>query len=105
MNAGRFDRLITFQVNTPTRDNIGGKVDAWADYCSMWALYQSGAGFEQVNADRQEAKSNAIFTIRYRDDIRNSMRIVFQGEYYNIQDISEITRRAYLKINAISLTS
>lgn len=105
MNAGRFDRLITFQQKTSTRDNVGGDVDTWADFCSMWANYNAIGGNEQTNADRVEAKTDAVFTMRYRSDITNAMRISFDGKYYNIADINEITRRAYMRINATALTT
>ena len=104
MNAGRLDRLITFQQNTPTRDNIGGKVDSWADFCQVWANIKNTGGVENTNAERVEAKTIIMFTIRYRTDITNALRISFENAYYNITNIDEVTRKQYLQVTATALT-
>lgn len=98
MNAGRFDRLITIQQNTETRDNVGGKADTWSTFAQIWAAYKPITGIENVNADRIEAKGMVNFIIRYRSDITNAMRISYDGQIYNIKSITELTRRQYLTI-------
>ena len=99
------DRLITFQTNTYTRDNVGGKVDTWVDFCQMWAKIQYIPSFENVAGDRVEAKSLIQIWCRYRSDITAAMRISFEGEYFNISDVSEVPRRKFLQISAQSLTT
>lgn len=105
MNAGRFDRLITIESNTATRDNIGGKVDSWATFAQVWAAYKPVTGIENVNADRIEAKAMVNFIIRYRSDITNAMRINYDGQIYNIKSITELTRRAYLTIETETINN
>jgi SPP1 family predicted phage head-tail adaptor len=104
MNAGRFDRLITFQTQTVTRDNIGGAKNAWETFTQMWAMYKPDGGTEDTNADRVEAKEMATFICRYRSDLTAKMRISFDSRYYNILSINEITRRGYLTIKTIAIT-
>lgn len=105
MNAGRFDRRITIQTYTSTRDNVGGEVRSWTDFCDMWANINPGDGNKNTNADRVESHAPVKFTIRYRSDITTAMRIKFDNEYYNISDISEIVRRQYLTLYATTITT
>ena len=99
------DRLITFQSNSYTRDNIGGSVDSWVDFCQMWANIKFQPSYENTAGDRVEAKNIVQFTCRYRSDITAAMRISFDGEYFNISDVSEVPRRKFLQITAQSLTT
>ncbi len=100
MNAGRFDRKIEIQQRTEARDAAGGPTYTWATFCLPWANVREGEGTEGLEGGKKEASITTIFTIRYRSDIRNSMRIVHGSVYYYIEGISEITRRGYLAITA-----
>ena len=100
MNAGRLDRRIEIQERTQSRGNHGDPIYTWATFCIPWANVAEGDGNEVVEADKKAAVMTTIFTIRYRSDIRNSMRILHDSQYYNIEGVSEIIRRMYLKITA-----
>lgn len=98
MNAGRFDRRIEIQVRVATRGNSGDPVYTWTTFCIPWANVREGEGVETVQGDKKEASTSTLFTIRFRSDIKNAMRVLYQDEYYNIEGIREITRRGYLEI-------
>jgi SPP1 family predicted phage head-tail adaptor len=102
MNPGRYNRLVTIQEMAETRDLGGGKVEAWGDFCQLWALKQNGTGNESVNADRHEYTNTTIWTVRFRSDVTTKMRLVDDiGEVYNIEGIEEIGRRQAMKLTTI----
>lgn len=102
MNPGRYNRLVTIQTVTETRDAGGGKVDTWSNFCQLWALKQNGSGSETVNADRHEYMNTTVWTVRFRSDVTTKMRLVDDiGDIYNIEGIEEIGRRQAMKLTTI----
>jgi len=100
MNAGLMDELVTVQQFTITTDtNTGAKLQTWSTYKQIYArIQESERGSESVDSDRREAKQTVIFTTRHDASITTKMRIVWEGKNYNIENIADLSRRMYLKI-------
>jgi SPP1 family predicted phage head-tail adaptor len=100
MNSGLMDELVTVQQFTTTTDsNTGEKLQSWSTYSTPWARIQEAeSGSENVDADRREAKQTVTFTLRYDSGITTKMRIVWEGKNYNIENIADLERRMYLRI-------
>lgn len=56
---------------------------------NIWAYYRQVSAKEYINLANTNYKVEAIFEINWRNDIDNSMRILFRGEKYNISRIDD----------------
>lgn len=111
--AGRLDRRITIQRATTAADGHGTPVETWEDVCTTWAHVSypaTGSGETQYDAVHL-ATTNVVFTIRHRDGLLHTDRIVYNSGYYDITRIAEASgppgvaphhnsREAYLAITA-----
>lgn len=97
MKAGRLDRRITIQQNTPSTNSFGEQDESWADLDTVWAEVRTQSGREIFAAGTQ-AEIDIAFRIRHRTDLTRAMRIVYDGDNYDILAINEIGRREGLEI-------
>lgn len=112
--GGRLDRRITIQRATTAADDHGTPLETWADWACTWAhkayLNRSGSGEEQ-HAAVHLATTEVVYTIRYRQGLLPTDRIVDESQVYDITRIVEspgpgttdnqrATRRAYLAVSA-----
>lgn len=89
--AQELNRKITFQAKTYIQNpNTGAMTEVWADHVSVFAKVEPLVGREFFAAAAVQAESTVKFTIRFRGDLTSIMRIVFDGEHYNITSIQNI---------------
>lgn len=103
MGCGALNRRLTFEANTPSRDALGQPIESWSTLATVWAAIDYGNGGEKIENDREIHTSKITFTVRYRADVSVKNRILFEGEYYDIRDIREVTtgfRQMYLEVDA-----
>lgn len=103
MEAGKLDRLIRIEQNVETR--VAGAREVareWVLKAQVWADVGPSGGGEGIRADQPVALQGLIFTIRYREDVSpaESLRIVYEGQPFNIVSIDEIGRREGLAVKA-----
>ena len=98
----QLDRLITIQQETVTRTPFGSVVVTWVDLDTVWARFTQQTATETFRneANIMQATSMAAFRIRYREDVTEKMRIVHDGDNWNIQGIIEVGRRHMLDLMA-----
>lgn len=98
-HIGRLDERITFQKKiTTTNDSNEDAEIGWSNYTTTWAQVIEKSGSEFYRSDQLTGVKVAEFTIRYRMDITEQMRINRGGEIYNITAVIRISRKGYLKI-------
>ena len=102
---GELDQLVTLQARTEAADGGGGIAVTWADFATdatVWADPQPLYGKEGIEAGAFNATGAWLFRIRYRGDVTERDRILWNGEPFNI---SRIMRRGgreqYLMIEAV----
>lgn len=99
--AGSLDQRVTIERVSDTPDGGGGLVRGWVSIATVWAGVASRAVGEREVEGRQTAVFVAMFTIRNRSDIRETDRLVWGGETYNIRGIHrEGARPRYLRVDA-----
>jgi len=86
-----FNKKITIQKYTETRDSDGYPSKQWIDFYTVWA-YANGVSDKEFIASMAEQHESVVnFTVRYfkaLDEVTTTdYRIVFQGKYYDIQGI------------------
>jgi SPP1 family predicted phage head-tail adaptor len=56
----------------------------------VWAQFDPIRGREYYSAKQEQAETLARFCIRYRADIVPEMRILFGGQFYDIEDVINV---------------
>jgi len=86
-----FNKKITIQKYTETRDSDGYPSKQWIDFFSCWAYVNGISNNEFIVANAETAQNIVNFTVRYCKTLENvdtkGYRIVFQGKYYDIQGV------------------
>ena len=103
---GALDRRITIQNFTAVQDETGGEILTWKDryHVSANVTYPSTAGLETYlglgeQGLQQTATRNQFFTFRWITGMNEKMRIIYEGNTYDIISIQELGRRRFLKIH------
>lgn len=95
MRIGDLDRRITIQKKTSeTKDSTGYKVIVWnRNFGTMSAGFTQMAGKERVTDENRSTEREINFVIHWRNDLDNTMRVLFENNHYKIEDIKEIGRK------------
>ena len=95
------DRKINIEQNTPVQNSFGEMEDAWAVFVQdVPANVQPIKGVETFDLDQVVATADTKFKIRYRSDLDNKMRIIYESREYDIHSIIELGRREGLELMA-----
>lgn len=104
MNPGLLRHRITLQKFMVITDPDGFITQQWQDVATVWAAVENLHGREYWEAASVQAENTVKFTIRYRPDVDQTMRIVFRGKIYNIISVDNIKyRNEYIEIKAKEL--
>ena len=98
MNIGRLDRYITLQSVSTSVDAYGQPVESFSTLASVWAKIEYKSEVEKFENEKLRSVSSIDFTIRYRTDITEQMRISYDSNTYQITGIAEIGRGEGLKL-------
>ena len=99
MRAGDLDRRVTIQSRGDVDDGFGQPQPTWPELDVVWAKVRRRFGREFLEGGVQ-AEADIVFTIRHRTDVTHAMRIVYDGDNYDIVSIIEIGRKEGLEIAA-----
>ena len=80
--SARLDRPITLQKPTTVKDAHGIATITWTDY-EDYAQLKGQTGAEYYS-DGKIASIDAVFIIRYRPDVDETWRIIYNGNTYEI---------------------
>ena len=99
MSLGKLDRYITIQQFTTVANDYGEEIKTWTTYLSVWADRTEDTGGESITMDQVVAKIKVMFRVRYDSGINETMRILYDSDYYNIENIQEENRIDYLMLD------
>lgn len=102
-----FDRLIDLQRRDVTRDSYGGEIVTWSHVDTVWASVRTrGQTAEtwEAGSDREVATRTAAMRLRWRDDIDETMRVVYDGLAWDIEGIAEVGFRRETEIYCVADT-
>jgi SPP1 family predicted phage head-tail adaptor len=101
MRPGKIDQMVALERRSATADGIGGTIYAWSEFACVWASVVARGARESMDQERMSAAGVYRFTIRHRDDIDETCRIMWQGEAYNVRAVHRTGgRKLYLEIDA-----
>lgn len=88
MRAGDLRHRITLQKRGETRGPDGEVITGWVDFAaSVPASVIPLSGREFVAAGEQQSEVQARVTIRWRDGVLDTMRMLFDGKVYAIKAV------------------
>ena len=83
--AGKLRHRLLIQKPVTTQNTSTGEMQVtWTDVASVWGSMEplSAREFIAANAEKSEVTGKAV--IRHRDDVDETMRIVYRGKTHNI---------------------
>lgn len=92
-NAQELNHLIEFQELTVTRDQYGGEIESWETVATAYAKVEPLVGREFFAAAAVQAENTVKFTLRYRSDLNTFMRLVYDGDDWNMTSVIDIKGR------------
>lgn len=104
MRGGKLDRRIIIQQKTESTDSYGQRTLTWATYSTVWANTMEMLGKEDDDSNNRSTKREVQFRIRYNSNFTNEMRVIWESEYYKIEDIKELGRRDGMILKTMLLT-
>lgn len=84
MRAGRLNRRISLQSNTPTANTHGEPVAAWTTYATVWAAIEPIQGQERYRAQVVTATMSHVVWMRYRAGVLPTHRILHGTRTFDI---------------------
>lgn len=102
-NIGVRDRRIVIQELTNAPDEYNQPIPTWSTFATVWASIDDKSGKESYQADQLTATRNTVFNIRYLSGLRETMRILYNNRYYNIELIKSPDRDRSLEVTAALL--
>lgn len=100
---GKLKERIEIYSATQVRDEYGQSVPTYSLLYTRWASYKGLSGSEGFESDEKTAKRYAEFIIRVLDTtIDETMRIVFNGQTFNITSIIKDEFNETYTIRALS---
>lgn len=98
-HAGQLDRRITIQTFGTTTDDFGEVVKSFTTLANVWAKVEEKRGNEGEESEQLVATKRVEFFIRYRSDINEQMRVIYNNETYKIEAILNAdSRKSFQKI-------
>lgn len=106
MGIGELKHRITFLKPTITVNENGFETEEFIALKTVWASAANLSGREYYEAAAVQKENTVKFKIRAIPDIDESMKIKFNGMYYNITAIDNIKyKNRYIEIKAMEVKS
>lgn len=90
IDAGQLNRPVIIQTRGVSKNEVGENVAGWQDFVTVWAKCQPLRGQEYLAAGQMQQTTDVRFRMRYRSDITQSMRVVWNGTPYDIVDVINV---------------
>ena len=84
MDIGRLKHRITFQRLSQSKNEYGELADEWLDIKTVWAEIKPVSGNQFFAAKQINSEISHNVYIRYRTDLKPSMRIKFKERIFEI---------------------
>lgn len=100
-DAGKLRHRITLQFQTETQDpETGVLTHGWSDMATIWAAVEPLSAREFVASQATQARVTVRITVRYREDIVPTLRIIHRDKIYNIEGVlpDRVSGREYLTL-------
>ena len=90
MKAGDLRHVVTLQRPNTATNAKGRPVTTWETVATVCAAKSDVSGREFYQAQAYHAEDVVTFTIRWRDDVLTTWRLVHRGAAYNILEVNHM---------------
>lgn len=98
MRGGKLNRPVRLERLEVTRAGDGGEIESWVLESEPFAEIEFLSGTDKFESDRRYSRSAAMVRIRFREGVTPKMRVVIDGEAWEIMAVHEIQRRHRLEL-------
>lgn len=98
LRIGSLRQRITFQQLDKISDGQGGYTSSWTSVLTVWALIESVGGNERMFAGKLQDDYDKKIIIRNLSSIDTTMRVLFEGRYFQIHSIEREEERRWWTI-------
>lgn len=96
---GRMNRQIVLLRQLSSPDGHGSDTIFWIQSPGIWAEYKADStSRENIESERQIAKQRITFRIYHTDEVDETMRVKYNGRWYDITALMEDELRQFLTI-------
>lgn len=82
--AGELCHRVTIQQKTTTYDDYNYETEAWTEFKRLWGKISFLSVKDSLNAKAAGSETTARLKLRKRDDIHTGMRVLFDGQTFQI---------------------
>lgn len=98
MRAGNLDRIIEIQRRTTGLDLYGTVIDAWTTVATMRAQLLKNATDDREGERGHTTDATLTFRMYYFASLSLNDRLLYEGQQYEVKQISEIGRRVGMDV-------
>lgn len=86
--SGKLRHRVVIQRQEQSQDPFTGDLTtSWVDLAKVWAAVEPLSAREFIEASKVQSEITTRITIRHRDGINASMRILHRSKMYNIKGV------------------
>lgn len=93
MQAGKLFKEFAIQERTETVNTYSESQPTWNTIHTTYGEFINMSGSEIIQANQVNAFFNTKIIIRWYEDLRTTMRLVYKSRNYNIVSIDDINER------------
>ncbi len=82
--SGTLRHRVLIQRQVTTKDEDGVQTTTWVEVAMVWASVEPLSAREFIQSGQTQSAVTARVTMRYRDGLLPSMRLIHRGEIFNI---------------------
>jgi len=100
---GKLNELVTIEQQQTQPDGSGGQIVTWTEFAQVWVKLQPVRLSEGERQGAVRATRGYVFTLWRRGDLSEGMRIIWNGEAFNIREVRlPSERELYMEVFAQS---
>lgn len=89
---------ITVEQRTTGEDAIGQPVETWETVAELWADVRFLSGMSAIRGDADVSEVQASVRIRHRTGLNQGMRVIFDGQAYDIKAVLPDGKRQFIDL-------
>lgn len=98
MKAGKLDRRITIERRSEAIDDYGAITETWTPLRTIFAEKVESRSTDFFRNQGEATDRSAVFRVRWTDDLTTADRVSYDGDQFDILEITEIGRRVGLEL-------
>lgn len=93
MRSGSLDTRVTFRQLSSVDDGIGGRINSWIDFRSVWAQFSPERARERIQQGRMNEVQAGVVRVRITDameSVDNKCKVLIGGILYNVKSATVV---------------